>query len=323
MKTRKFRKSMLSTLVILMAAVLSLTGATYAWFTTGDSATVSNISAGVESGTGLLISTDASNWSSVADIKISESSTFVYKTLSSAGNVTNGELDIFTAALNTANQKINGIAAADKTATGAGEASRNGGYVAFDIYFNNANGPAKNISIGNIDITSTSANTRAFRIAFIKQGEAAVNSMGDDYTSTLKALKLTSGTATIYEPMATSHITNGVKDYQTNYNSAAAGDSKFEYYGIKAAPESLLTDVERYVGKYTDGAYVAGTSDYLAKVETKTDTADTYFTLSENSYTKITVVIWLEGQDADCLNEISGGSFAVTLGFTASAVAAQ
>ena len=71
MKTRKFRKSMLSTLVILMAAVLSLTGATYAWFTTGTSAEVGSITAGVEEGSGLLISTDGSSWMSSVNLSTS------------------------------------------------------------------------------------------------------------------------------------------------------------------------------------------------------------------------------------------------------------
>ena len=62
-----------------------------------------------------------------------------------------------------------------------------------------------------------------------------------------------------------------------------------------------------------------GYDAYLAEVTTSASTGDTYFTLSADSYTKITVVIWLEGQDADCLNEISGGSFAVKLGFTVAA----
>jgi len=70
MKTRKFRKSMLSTVVILMAAILSLTGATYAWFTSGESATVQSITAGVESGSGLLVSSDGATWMDNISINI-------------------------------------------------------------------------------------------------------------------------------------------------------------------------------------------------------------------------------------------------------------
>jgi len=319
MKTRKFRKSMLSTVVILMAAILSLTGATYAWFTSGESATVQSITAGVESGSGLLVSSDGATWMDNISINIAEEG-FEYKALSSAGIVTNGVMGIFSASLDTSvtPNKITGIAAADQTETADGEASRNGGFVMFDIYFNNANGPAKSININN-SVISTGGNTRAFRIAFINQGSLNVTQSGTDYPTTLRAL-MNGNASVIYEPEATNHITSGIRDYQTNYNPGAISTDKFDYFGIKSAPTSAES-IDRYVGKYvpneTDGGYTfqEGTSDNLAKVTTITDKAASFIELGENTYTKVTVVIWLEGQDADCLNEISGGEFTVQLGF--------
>ena len=41
---------------------------------------------------------------------------------------------------------------------------------------------------------------------------------------------------------------------------------------------------------------------------------ETLFALGEG-YNKIRVYIWLEGQDIDCLNGISGGTFTITLHF--------
>ena len=327
MKTRKFRKSMLSAVVVLMAAIISLTGATYAWFTAGESATVNNITAGVESGSGLLVSSDGATWMDNISINIAAEG-FEYKALSSAGIVTNGVMGIFGAKLDTSvtPNKLTGIAAADQTATADGEASREGGFVMFDIYFNNANGPEKSININN-SVISTGGNTRAFRIAFINQGSIKVSTAGTDYPTTLKAL-MNGNSANIFEPDATSHITSGIRDYQTNYNPGANANDKFDYFGIKGAP-TTSDSIDRYVGKYVpneegDGyTFQEGTSDNLAKVTTITDKATSFIELGADTYTKVTVVIWLEGQDADCLNEISGGEFSVQLGFNVIGAATQ
>ena len=332
MKTRKFRKSMLSTLVILMAAVLSLTGATYAWFTSGTQAFLNDITAGVEEGSGLLISTDGKNWAS--NIAITKPEGFTYLALSSAGETANGQLKLFSAKLDTtgAVHKIDEIAAAT------------GGYLTFDIYFNNANGAEKQIKftgssiIGNNREDGKVASARAFRIAFIDQGDLDATTVGTEFASDLIALKA-GVVSTIYEPYAKDHITNGILDYK-GFDPRSTNGMEFEYFGIKAAPDASVGAIDRYIGGYEqvpcvegDAGYNAdpelngtkwvyngaGENDYLKKVTTKTDEDleedATLFTIGEKSYSKITVVIWLEGQDADCLNEISGGEFKFNVGF--------
>ena len=50
-----FRKAALSTICMLIVAVVSLTGVTYAWFTQGTQATVSDFNVGVEASAGNLM----------------------------------------------------------------------------------------------------------------------------------------------------------------------------------------------------------------------------------------------------------------------------
>ncbi len=58
----------------------------------------------------------------------------------------------------------------------------------------------------------------------------------------------------------------------------------------------------------------------IGEVTVNTDLTATYFTLEANKITKVTVVIWLEGQDADCTNFIAGSPFSVDLVFNATVV---
>ena len=322
MKTRKLRKSMMSAVVILMAAVLSLTGATYAWFTTGDSAEVGAITAGVEEGSGLLISTDGSSWMSSVSLTTKEG--FKLNALSSAGNVVNGELDLFRAVLDTSSspnkvkEAVKQAWTADTTVAEEGtttHASRTAGFIAFDVYFNNANGSAKNILVTG-GLSSGTNNKYAMRIAFIKQGVIATADATATLADDLQDLKLTSGTAAatgdvkIFEPFANGHVNSGLLDYKT-YDPDATGSQAFEYFGIAKA--------------FTDpmDRYAAGNNNELAKVTTVQSDDGAYdsamFTVDAQSYVKLTVVIWLEGQDADCVNEISGGNITYDIGFTVAA----
>jgi hypothetical protein len=78
-----------------------------------------------------------------------------------------------------------------------------------------------------------------------------------------------------------------------------------DYFTFKAATtySKVDTNAEGY------------TSPFTSMTETKANVEDTYFTLAPQTVTKITVVIWLEGQDVDCENGTSGYGFSVNLKF--------
>ena len=92
-------------------------------------------------------------------------------------------------------------------------------------------------------------------------------------------------------------------------------------YTLVTNGASIVSGNDYYVCKpvdvFTKTAYDAEDSA-MQTVETKGDaTTDEYFTLAPNTVTKVTVVIWLEGQDADCNNSTAGRPFSVALKFNA------
>ena len=121
-------------------------------------------------------------------------------------------------------------------------------------------------------------------------------------------------------------------DYQKVTNAAellAANAAKVYYV---AGVDAAVTTAPTLVGaghevNYTQNTYyvckpvitytqVAAT-DNLVEVETVTDAGATVFELQAQSITKVTVVIWMEGQDVECENNTSGEGFSVALKFNA------
>lgn len=318
MKTRKLRKSMMSAVVILMAAVLSLTGATYAWFTTGTSASVEQISAGVEEGTGLLISVDGSTW--VSKVEFQKGEGFQLQAVSTdgvVGKTTEGLLDFHRATLNTTSSpsKIaySGVKSWDKKAAAAdndNEVVGRDGFIAFDIYFNNMEQGAKKIGLKN-GITSTAGHNQALRVAFIVQGTLSAGYGTDGFADDLGDVawdgSSEGGKITIFEPYANSHLTTALAEYQQYVKDTADATSKFDYLGIAGSFEGNIdryTEVEDVLVPVTTIGLANG---QLPQTE--------LFTIPENTCLKLTVVVWLEGQDADCLNANSGGTMNFDLGF--------
>ncbi len=321
MKTRKFRKSMLSAVVILMAAVLSLTGATYAWFTAGENAEVGAISATVEQGSGLLISTDGTTWVSSINYQIGQD--FILEALSTdgvVGKTTNGQLDFYRATLDTTSSpsKITAPSLRNWTAKAAAADNESvvvgrDGFIAFDVYFNNIDQTAKSIKVTG-GVTSNHSNNTAIRVAYIDQGHISGADSGlADFTTSLTGLAWDGtgsdeqgGSITIFEPFATTHLTTAYNEYKANVDSDATANGVFSYKGIAGTFEGAID-------RYDDNAA-------LADVTTVTSETGVYdnslITLPENTCVKITVVVWLEGQDADCLNANSGGEFTLDIGFT-------
>lgn len=69
--------------------------------------------------------------------------------------------------------------------------------------------------------------------------------------------------------------------------------------------------------------YKKAAGDVIGSVTTNADAEGTFITLDAYAITKVTVFIWIEGQDADCTNFVSGQPFSVDLVFNATAVPTQ
>lgn len=399
MKTKmSFKRAALPVVATLLTAVISLTGVTYAWFSTGTVATVEEFEIGVEAADGLQIATnptgsDAFTWGSnykpeFSNVKLSPAST--------VATVTDGALTFYSAELDDNTDKITKFTEVDNS-------ENKYYYVSFDMYFRNASTAAKSINIDNSTFSSLANTHQAIRIAFIKQSSVAASSTGikaDNFAN--------SGTeVVIFEPEANTHSANANKDFKkynitditpAAYMGIAGADATSalynrytgEYYteattrtenkeqgGVDAPTNqyvydpSTVTDTngegmrpwtvaddytkitaEQAINYMAEGTLVYKTDAtsyvkvdefdpdvaqyYLCKpaktyektiynandsklkaVTTITDDAQEMFTLEANTVTKVTVVIWVEGQDADCENSTSGYAFQSMLKFNA------
>ncbi len=313
-----FRRAALPVFAMLIVAILSLTTVTYAWFTTGRDASVDSFDLNIAAGGGLEISIDGKNWSSTLsadDIKNyyapegpgKDENTYAFfggKGLLSPVS-TDGAYDA-SLAMNFYSGVIeNGLPGAKlKSASKAA-----GGYLKFDIYFRNGEAENLNVTLTGTNVGEPKKGNEAIedqqghlaaRMAFVVAGSRNSLAAGNDLTA-----NTTAGTAVIYEPNATSHTESGINDYKAG-TKAASLDGKIEsYYAL--------------VGVYSEGESISRfeEKDGVLKSVTTKGEEETYFTLESQTVTKVTVYIWVEGQDVDCTNYISSNSFSVALKFVA------
>lgn len=243
MKTNKksFRKAALPVFGVLAAAVMSLTSVTYAWFTSGNQATVDTINVGVEAAGGLQIAMGAGDanftWQSTVNPNITG------RTLapaSSAGTVNSTYgLDFYTTTYNDTIDKIYGAELVDS------EDEVKKAYIKFDLYFRNPEATDKTINLKGTKVESVSGYSNlAVRVAFIEQGKIsslAANQNANAFTDAGSVSK-------IYEPGATQHTTTGQRDYNKYVPSAAAGD-KYEYKALNAV------NTNTYFNRFTGQGY--------------------------------------------------------------------
>ncbi len=414
MKTNKksFKKAALPVFGVLAAAVMSLTSVTYAWFTSGNEATVDTINVGVEAASGLQISMDNNGgkfqWSSSVKPNISG---VVLAPVSTDGQLTQGKIGFYNAIYNDTLDKIHSVNAASDAAKS---------YITFDLYFRNPEGTAKEIQIDGSEIKSTSGYSHeAARLAFITQG--TISSLASNQSAGAFLNIYSSAThASIYEPNAYEHTIDGIDDVAANtkisdtINTKVSGDDGdyYNYRAITKTSSSATVYHDRYTGEtYTQATrdenfpaedttyyimsngvsewsessdytgmtnqqvydyltnkdnpdtdffkydeetskyvkveglytgtgadrvivdselvkyptlymykaltvYTKSAGDVLAPVETVKDDTATFITLAPQTVTKVTVYIWVEGQDADCTNTVAGYDFDVSLKFS-------
>ena len=123
--------------------------------------------------------------------------------------------------------------------------------------------------------------------------------------STIKNFKTTDPEKVkIYEFNAKQHL-DASTDAKTTYGVKAESGVD-QYFDAKAEENRLAA------------AGAGATSEYLEKTTTvhKDTTTNISFEIPANSYYRVTVYLWLEGQDVDCKNAISGSHMNIQLAFT-------
>lgn len=299
------KKALLPALIMVMVSVIALSSATYAWFTLGQDATINDLEVNVVAASGIQFSLDAATWKSVltAD-EIKAAGIFPTGDLSpvstNAKTNGNGRLDFYSAVVNESDGKLTTSAVSAPAEMGGKLSAGDGQYITFDLY-------VKVTSKANLYLNSlskvTSANgfaNLASRVAFIDQGSVGLDK---DAADAIK-LKATNGnTAVVWEPNASEHVVEAKQNGRVNEGGAANNPYK-GVAGIASdipnMPDAQHAALEAVVTTDDHGEGKAG--GLIATLEA--------------GINKITVTIWLEGQDGDCVNSASGGTLNTFLKFT-------
>ena len=317
---KQIRKAMLCTIAMMVAAILTLTGVTYAWFSESDSADVTGLDFTVfQSEGGVYISNNGYDPESfTTSIALSAGGTgVVYQPASTAGDYNNGKLQFFKGTLegpNDATVKIEEISPDAKT----------GYYIEQDIYFDNSTGGSSiYIALANDTAETTITPTGegatknihyATRVAIVTRGSVLAKDLfptdedkeaegfvQGDYSNTPVSLQ-------IYENNSTTHTQTGIREY-TKIDSEAGSSGTYKYFGLKAATSADQNNA---------GGVSRFPSDSNANFQlmaTKTDPKQVVIEVPAYSYLKTTVYVWIEGQDADCQNDVSGQPFSANIKF--------
>ena len=294
---KQIRRAMLGTVAMMLMGVVSLTGVTYAWFSESNEANVDGISMQVTAYEGgIYISKDPYPAQFDNSISISPDEIFQGKhnPASTAGYLNGGKLQFFSGSID---------GPTDKTLNEIVSVSENGYYFEQDIYFDNSTG-SKDITINltgtTIIPTDGKRTDLAARIAVVTHGSITAADFAAQNPYPTAADK---SAVQIFEPNATVHTPAGHTEYKNNMpGQAAASDTvEYKYFGLKA----IGTDVDRFT---------AGTQ--LEEVTTIKDASGVKIVVPEGRYLKTTIYVWLEGQDADCQNNISGKPYTADIHFT-------
>ena len=301
------KKAILPALIAVICSVVALTSVSYAWFSLGSSAKVETIDVNVIATDSIQISADGSKFSgvlSVADLKDTNLTRNQFPAdsiapMSTAGNVdANGFLEMFKGTIDEADSsKI--------TSVKQSESSSEKNFIAFDIYVKLDEANIFQLAKGSsvvLDSQSTINSHVAARVGFIVLGhvadETAIATLTGDTYAVAADTK-----AVIWEPNSKVHVNKaGAIDINATQEQA--------YYGVSG--ESSSSFVANEDGEYTDAVR---TLKPAQDSNGKTSEEANLFEL-EAGVTKIRVYIWVEGQDADCINEIAGGLFDVNLMFS-------
>lgn len=322
-KTKKDKKDAKSSILLLLILAIVLIASTYAWFTSNQTVTVQQLEVNVEARNGLQISTDAINWKSTLTTQdlaqTAVAATYptnvnqIPKTMepvSTAGNITNGRLDMFhgVADPNDATGEFDLTATKQTDTQGV-----DGKYIAFDIFLQ-VNTPtdiklSTNSSV--VAVGDSKGLENASRVGLLKQGNVAPG------TSHTVAQALNNGTAEnlfLWEPNSDVHTAAGVTNAFSVYgiSTTETGATPLAYNGIiKEFDKAAGVTIKNTKNQPT---YFKAVTPSL--VTPKVLAADQAYTRLEAGITKVRVYMWVEGEDVDCENNASGIDIGYNLQFT-------
>ena len=307
-------------IILLVFMIILLGSATQAWFSSNKHATIDSIDINVATITGLQISVDAINWGNEVT---KEQIVNAYKTypssknqlpdtlanVSTAGNVSNGELDMFFGV--TSEEKDGGFTLttykqSEIRCSGDEECEYSKHYIAFDIFLLVTSpatiGITANSSVAPQPDTKDLGAQNASRVAFVVEG-----TVSNGASSAAQALKGGSDSY-IWEPNYDVHTEAGVNAAKNVYGITTSlfGGSRIPYKGVNT---EFYTPI--YIDQTDKSSYFTSVNPKVAT--TKVFTANQSVFTIPAGITKVRVYMWLEGQDVDMENKASGSALRYNL----------
>lgn len=306
---KTLRKAMLSTICMLIVGVMSLTGVTYAWFTSGADAAINNVTVDVVAADGgIQFSKNGTDWmsqtTSMDEIK--------FAPVSTVGALNEDrEIKFFSGAVNP--EKMSEIKTTETTA----------GYFALPLYIRNVSGSQITVQLQDLEIPSDALAASKYaqyasRIALVIEKKytsttAFEASFEENYTYNGPA-----ATVIVYEPFSELHTETAKK-----VTGATDNSGPIPYSGVKKVSSTIVKtpaatdDQGNTTSEPVYYNYINANHTELVDVVTGLtyEASDVTFTLENDEYIEVTIYVWIEGQDIDCENSVSGGKYSFNLVF--------
>ena len=282
----------------------------------------------------------AKNQLPAVNTTLNPADSYTIKPVSSPGTVTDGKLNMFEGALTVTEDgefAFTTTAATETKTTALTDNTNNGNFYAFDIFLKadqamnidldstaSVKAVAKSGSGGSADVQLESAS----RVAFVNLGNYSIlnDTTGNGTLENIQGLNGTVGDSNVghvymWEPYADMHKpylgiaavspivkTNAVKAAFSNKTLTALKDTEdttnFVEIGNTGTSSTMTT---------------TGNLHYLSTLEAISEGGSTiqedFIALSEG-VTKFRCYVWIEGQDVDCNNDITGSTVQVDISFT-------
>lgn len=309
MKTKSKMTALVMSFAMVMMTFLLTGGATLAWFTIGTTASASGFDFTASAASGIQISTDAVTWKSsigIVDFDLTpgqpqENSVLTLASMdpvSTDGQLTGGAYDFFDAT------------------SGDGDftlAANTSDFLVFDLYFLNQGAEDLTLSLTSsasvADGTTDNDTSLATRVGFVVQGSS------NDVPTVIASSGGVSNY--IWEP-------NSLTRSASALASGATNNAKYYYNGITTDNGSTaISNIDSY-GIIEAGAYstLVNTTKDLAVGDSPA--IGVIPGGGSAQITKVSVYVWMEGQDVDCNNGTSAGDVDINLAFdSGSATSAQ
>lgn len=313
-KKEKERRRRALLLFIILFLIVILSTVTYAWFSSNMRLTIETMDINIDTMSGIQVSADGIKWSNslTKDDLIN-----AYKTYPSATNQfpetlsgcsTDGSVDSKSLNMYYGETRLYGdegyflTAAKQAEINCAGDEQCKGKhYIAFDIFIllnQDSNLVVTGESFINNKSDTINGGENSARVAFLDLGTITDTSNGSRAQSLANARN-----SVIWEPNYDTHTEHGLENARNIYgiNTSTTGGQRLPYKGINS----------EITGK---GVSISATdsSPYFTTVNPQVTTPKGFSTdqdmaMISRGITKLRIYFWLEGQDVDLENKVSGG----------------